>query len=50
MLSESAVIGRKIPVMVWTQSQGEEQKSSVLSDHLNYKMMKGYYGICISFI
>ncbi len=31
--------------MVWIQSQGEEQKSRVLSDHLNYKMLKGYYGI-----
>ncbi len=28
-----------------TRSQGEVQKSSVLSDHLNYNMLKGYYGI-----
>ncbi len=29
----------------WIQSQGEVQKSSVLSDRLNCNMLKGYYGI-----
>ena len=29
----------------WKQSHEEEQKSSFLSDHLNYNMMKDYYGI-----
>ncbi len=28
---------------IW--SQGERQKCNVLSDHLNYNMLKGYYGI-----
>ncbi len=39
------MIRRKYPITVSMQSQGEVQKSSVLSDHLNYKMLKGYYGI-----
>ena len=30
---------------VWKQSHEEEQKSSFLSEHLNYNMLKGYYGI-----
>ena len=29
----------------WKQSHEEEQKSSFLSEHLNYNMLKGYYGI-----
>ncbi len=29
----------------WSQSHGEVQKSIVLSDHLNYNMLKGYCGI-----
>ena len=29
----------------WKQSHDEEQKSSYLSEHLNYNMLKGYYGI-----
>ena len=28
----------------WKQSHEEEQKSSYLSEHLNYNMLKGYYG------
>ncbi len=41
------VIGQKYPVMVSIQSimsHGEVQKSVVLSDHLNYNMLKGNYG------
>ncbi len=30
---------------VQSQSQGVVQKSSAPSDHLNYNMLKGYYGI-----
>ena len=29
----------------WKQSHEEVQKSSYLSEHLNYNMLKGYYGI-----
>ncbi len=40
-----AVTGWKMSIIIWIQSQREEQKSSVLSDQLNYKMLKGYNGI-----
>ncbi len=39
------MIGWKYPVTVWIRSQWEEQKSRVLSDQLNYRMLKGYYGM-----
>ncbi len=29
----------------WIQSQGEVQKSSLLWNHLNFNMLKGYYGV-----
>ncbi len=35
------------PIMVWVQSQGVEQKSGVLSVHLNNKMLKYYYGMLV---
>ncbi len=33
------------PEILWMQSHGEMQKSSVLSANLNYNMLKCYYGI-----
>ncbi len=39
------MIGQKVPVMVWIQSQLELENCNVLSDHLNYNLLKGYYGI-----
>ncbi len=38
----------KNPVTVLIQSHGEVQKSSVLSDHLNYNLLRGYFGILLS--
>ena len=44
------VIGQSLPSRArffkpWKQSHEEVQKSSYLSEHLNYNMLKGYYGI-----
>ena len=44
------VIGQSLPsrarfFKAWKQSHEEVQKSSFLSEHLNYNMLKGYYGI-----
>ncbi len=39
------MIHQKVPINVLIQSQGEVQRSSVLSEHENYKKLKGYYGI-----
>ena len=44
------VIGQSLPsrarfFKAWKQSHDEEQKSSFLSEHLNYNMLKDYYGI-----
>ena len=44
------VIGQSLPSRArfskaWKQSHEEVQKSSFLSEHLNYNMLKGYYGI-----
>ncbi len=38
------MIGWKVSVMVWIQSQGVVQESSVLSDQVNHNVLKGYYG------
>ena len=39
------ILSQDIFSKAWIQSQEEVQKSSVLSDNLNYNMLKGYYGI-----
>ncbi len=44
-LSDITVTGQKYPVMIRIQSQGEVKKSSVLSNHPNYNMLRGCYGI-----